>query len=1037
MFGGYHLDRGTSDALTPTTFTWRTPILGNETEHTVQRLGVERAARAPSTDRIDDPQVHLGVFPSFGPPGITLHVPTLRDEDSATTSCPAGTRASFSMERFSYEGNREDADADQRPAWGWPLNSAFSSAVNNRCVDIAAWTAGGTSTLTASITQPLTGYSYYYTSHVGASEVATYYPPVAGQTPTWTLEGGDAGTFALAANDAGGAVLSFREAPGEDAFGRTYHIVVVATVAGNVAYKLTADVDVDRGYPVPVWSGTLGPAVVDADADTGSVGFDAGLARGALTPRTFRYRTLADAEAVEYTIEALTVGSRTRARAPYPIVFDQTGFQTTLVDRLVRVSVTPDDRLEYLEGLGLKLPTLLDGATRECPAHVDETVISGRSDLFARGGAPSSSRTLNSDLFLHHNYAHCIDLAAWRANLGVPLAVELVKWDEPQLLYDVEEGQVAVTTLYAADPSTLALGGLDADRFELESGSGSAVLRFREAPDYENPEGRGQAGNEYRVTVTGPETAANVPAGTLQRLRVQVFVGDTDFLALWSGEVDPAANGEVADVDFDIDSFWTGDASYTIESVRVNDRDQLEIATSPALGVGVEYQFRVATLRDADSATSDCPVGGTETFGTQELTERAGGTLVWADTQCLDLDAWRARDDDAAAVAFEVRIAEDFDTVRRTVREGFDGDVARLPDLPDIRGFFSFAGPDGFAFVRYGTGSTRGWVRFKRPPDYEVPHDEGFDNVYHATASTSGVGSGVLEVTVEDVDEPAPYLSGVLRPGAAPGSTGGSTAAIGYRRAAGASFGDLVDGVVRLDVQENAPRLDFGDGGPSYTVSRLVRSSAGPVWLGVDPPAGAAHRRKLEAAVLEIGGLKAPFAGWENDRTVRYTPAVAGLSSWRTDQVVALCLRPSGGSPCPLQAAPYRVPDGLDRDAARRDVPRGRGGFRGLCRRRRIGRGGDAAGGRHCAAGRPAVRTGSSCATRRWTTESARWGSGSTRTRWTTSRRRCGSRCRDRSRSRTRRRSRGSCSPSPGCPCRSPCPGRHWAAPACAGPATR
>ena len=91
VFGGYHLDRGTSDALTPTTFTWRTPILGNETEHTVQRLGVE-VSESTLDGRIADPEVHLGVFPSFGPPGITLHVPTLRDAARSWPAARSGKR---------------------------------------------------------------------------------------------------------------------------------------------------------------------------------------------------------------------------------------------------------------------------------------------------------------------------------------------------------------------------------------------------------------------------------------------------------------------------------------------------------------------------------------------------------------------------------------------------------------------------------------------------------------------------------------------------------------------------------------------------------------------------------------------------------------------------------------------------------------------------------------------------------------------------------------------------------------------------------
>ncbi|WP_421891879.1 LamG-like jellyroll fold domain-containing protein [Marinoscillum sp.] len=308
------------------------------------------------------------------------------------------------------------------------------------------------------------------------------------------------------------------------------------------------------------------------------------------------------------------------------------------------------------------------------------------------------------------------------------LAVSITVTDEDEInpvisgniTPSVQENTTSVGTYTADESVTWSLSGTDASEFSISSG----VLSFISPPDFESPSDAG-SNNVYDLIVTGTDAAGNI--GTLA---VSVTVTDVDEInPVISGSTTPSVQENTTSV-----GTYTADESVTW-SLSGTDASAFSIS-SGVLSFLSPPDFESPTDGGANNVY-DLIVTGTDGAGNI-------GTL---------------------AVSVTVTNVDEINPVisGSTTPSVQENMTAVGTYTADESVTWSLSGTDASAF-----SISSGVLSFLSPPDFESPTDGGANNVYDlivtGTDAAGNIGTLAVSVTVTDVDEINPVISGSTTP---------------------------------------------------------------------------------------------------------------------------------------------------------------------------------------------------------------------------------------------------------------------------------
>ncbi len=298
-----------------------------------------------------------------------------------------------------------------------------------------------------------------------------------------------------------------------------------------------------------------------------------------------------------------------------------------------------------------------------------------------------------------------------------------------------EDTTVGTYTVSGDNEDTAVWGNLegpDAGHFKLERTDAGRTLKFKTAPDYENPMGgENDNSNTYEVTlkVTTPSDSEDI--GTLD---VTVEVTDVPELGTISGTASPDdymenGTGPVA-------TYTTTGPDTATWSVEGDDRRAFSISSGGMLEFSSPPNFE----DPADANTDNEYMVTVKATGGGE-TDTIDVTITVTDVPELGTISGPASPDD--------------------YMENGTGPVATYTTTGPDTATWSVEGDDGGAF-----NITGGTLEFSSPPNFEAPADANTDNVYMVTVKATGGGEMAtidLTITVTGVNE-APMVSGDATP---------------------------------------------------------------------------------------------------------------------------------------------------------------------------------------------------------------------------------------------------------------------------------
>ena len=282
-------------------------------------------------------------------------------------------------------------------------------------------------------------------------------------------------------------------------------------------------------------------------------------------------------------------------------------------------------------------------------------------------------------------------------------------------------------------------GGDDAGRFTLNANTGA--LGFLFSPDFEAPNDTG-TNNVYDIIVTATDTAGNNSAQS-----VAVTVTDRDELAATitgpSGAAGDAASAKsVPENQIAVHPFAASEA-VTWSIAGGGDAARFAIDVAGVLTFAAAPNFEVPTDLGTDNVY-DVVVRATDTDGNI--------TLQTVAVTVTDLD------DTAPAI---------------TGPSGAAGAAASATSVDEgTTAVHVFAASETVTWsITGGTDATlftidpaTGALRFVTAPDFDAPADSGTDNVYNivvtATDAASNTSQQTVAVTVTDLDQAAPVITG-------------------------------------------------------------------------------------------------------------------------------------------------------------------------------------------------------------------------------------------------------------------------------------
>ena len=311
----------------------------------------------------------------------------------------------------------------------------------------------------------------------------------------------------------------------------------------------------------------------------------------------------------------------------------------------------------------------------------------------------------------------------------------------------VNENQTAVTTLTADQAVTWAIvGGNDSGRFQV---SPAGVITFTSSPDFEAPSDS-DTNNTYTLVIQATDGDGNTSAQT-----ITVTVLDLDDTAPVitgaGGTGQPTAAISVPEGGTDVTTVTASEA-VTWAIAGGNDGGKFQISASGVITFTSSPDFEAPT--DSDTNKTYTLV--------IEATDGDGNTSTQTITvTVLDLD------DTAPVISGPGGTGQP--TAAISVPEGTT--AVTTVTASEAVTWAIVGGNDGGRFQV----SASGVITFAGPTDFEAPTDSDTNNTYtlviEATDSNGNTSAQTITVTVLDLDDTAPVISG-------PGGTGQPTSAI-------------------------------------------------------------------------------------------------------------------------------------------------------------------------------------------------------------------------------------------------------------------
>ena len=309
----------------------------------------------------------------------------------------------------------------------------------------------------------------------------------------------------------------------------------------------------------------------------------------------------------------------------------------------------------------------------------------------------------------------------------------------------VAESPSAATVVYRAvatdadgDALSYSLSGTDAARFTIDANTGE--VRFREAPDAENP-GDDDNDNVYDIIVTASDNTGGT-TDTNQAVAITVTDANDNAPVFSSPETATVAESPSA-------------ATVVYRAVATDaDGDALRYSLSGTDAARFTIDANTGDVRFREAPDAENP-GDDDNDNVYDIiitaSDNTGGT---PDTnQAVAITVTNANDNapvfsspETATVAESPSAAT---VVYRAVATDADGDALR----------YSLSGTDA---ARFTIDANTGDVRFREAPDAENPGDDDNDNVYDITVTASDDDNSTdhdVAITVTNINDNTPSFT--------------------------------------------------------------------------------------------------------------------------------------------------------------------------------------------------------------------------------------------------------------------------------------
>ena len=580
-----------------------------------------------------------------------------------------------------------------------------------------------------------------------------------GDTLSYSLSGTDAALFTI---DPATGVVSFIappdfEAPGDNGGDNVYDITVTASDGANSAEQAVAitvtDVDDDTNA-APVFTS---PAAVDvAENQTAVYTAQATDADG----DTLSY-SLSGTDAGLFTIDA-TTGAVSFINAPdfeapgsgtgdndYDIIVTASD-GTSDTEQAVTITVTDVDDDTNAAPV-FTSPAAVDVAENQTAVYTAQaTDADGDMLSYSLSGTDAALFTISATTGVvsfreapdfempgddNGDNDYNIIVTASDGDNTTPHDVVITVTDEDEVgnapaftspdSASVAENQTVAYTAMATDADAgdtvnySLSGGADAARFTIDETTG--VVRFREAPDFENP-GDADGDNVYNIIVTATDGINDTPQ--------DVAITVTDVNDNTPSFTSPAS-ASVAENQTDAYRAVATDADSDTLSYSLSGTDAVLFTIDGTTGV---VSFREAPdFENPGDADGDnvYNIIVTATDGINETTQDVAITVTDVNDNTPSFTS--------PATA---SVAENQTDAYTAIAEDADGDALT----------YSLSGTDAGLFT---INATTGEVRFTDAPDFEIPGDANRDNDYEiiVTASDGATTDATRAVTITVTDE--------------------------------------------------------------------------------------------------------------------------------------------------------------------------------------------------------------------------------------------------------------------------------------------
>ena len=342
----------------------------------------------------------------------------------------------------------------------------------------------------------------------------------------------------------------------------------------------------------------------------------------------------------------------------------------------------------------------------------------------------------------------------------------------------VAESPSAATVVYRAvatdadgDVLSYSLSGTDAARFTIDANTGE--VRFREAPDAENP-GDDDNDNVYDIIVTASDDTAGT---TDTNQAVAITVTDANDNAPVFSSPETATVAESPSAATVVYRAVATDADGDVLSYSLSGTDAARFTIDANTG---EVRFREAPDAenpgddDNDNVYDIIVTASDDTAGTADTDQAVAITVTGVNDNAPVFNS-----PETATVAESPSAAT---VVYRAVATDADGDALS----------YSLSGTDA---ARFTIDANTGEVRFREAPDAENPGDDDNDNVYDIIVTASDDTAGTTDtnqavaITVTDANDNAPVFSS---PETATVAESPSAATVVYRAVATDADGDAL-----------------------------------------------------------------------------------------------------------------------------------------------------------------------------------------------------------------------------------------------------